>query len=273
MREETAMGWEKPLTILSLPDNAVDVWRIPIGGEDWRLETLKSLLSSEELSRADRFHFARDRHAFVVAHAALRSILARYAARDPLALDVRFGPYGKPELVGDPGGLTLRFNLSHSGSIALLGVTRKRNIGIDVEQIRSGVGIFEIAKRFFSLSEVSELEALPPTLRERAFFRTWTSKEAYIKARGEGLSFPLGDFDVQVKPDRPVALCTTRKDPHEARRWTLRDIVLDDQYVAAVAVEGEGWMMRCWQWNPQDSESRWRPAGTDGGDYRQRAVS
>src|SRR5262252_2460436 len=103
-------------------------------------------LSKDELARASRFHFERDRDRFIVARGELRRVLAGYVGLDPGSLTFRYGARGKPSVEGD----SLEFNLSHSGSIALLGLTRQRRIGIDIEEIRYLDDCGELAARFFS---------------------------------------------------------------------------------------------------------------------------
>src|SRR5262249_23128168 len=149
-----------------------------------------SLLSPEERERADRFHFARDRDRFVIAHAVLRQILALYLQSQPELIQFVQQKHGKPELAPESNPLGLTFNLSHSGEVALVAVAAHMQLGVDVELMRSDFGGEEIAERFFSRPEVEKLRLLAAHQRTRAFFQCWTRKEAYLKARGEGLSIP-----------------------------------------------------------------------------------
>jgi 4'-phosphopantetheinyl transferase len=132
--------------------------------------------------------------------------------------------------------------------VALYAVTRAREVGIDVELIRSDLKIEQIAERFFSHHEIATLRALPTELRQSAFFRCWTRKEAYIKATGKGLSLPLDQFEVSLTPGEPAALLSTQPDPNEAQRWSLRELTPAPGYAAALAVEGHGWCLACWDW-------------------------
>jgi 4'-phosphopantetheinyl transferase len=208
---------------------------------------LRGLLSEDEAARADRFHFAHDRNHFIVARGMLRVILGRYLRRPPAGLRFDYNAYGKPELRAAADGSRLRFNLSHAAGVALYCVADGRRVGVDVEYVREGAAYEEIAGHFFSERERASLAALPPEARARAFFNCWTRKEAYIKARGEGLSIPLDSFDVSLSPGEPVALLCTRDDALEASRWSLRELALGPDYVAAVAAEGAGWRLCCWR--------------------------
>jgi len=134
--------------------------------------------------------------------------------------------------------------------MALYAVAYRREVGIDLELIRHGLEEEQIADRFFSRREISTLRALPAALRRYAFFLCWTRKEAYIKARGEGLSLPLDQFDVSLIPGEPAALLRTRPDSDEALRWSLQELTPGPPgYAAALAVEGEGWSLALWQWS------------------------
>jgi len=127
-------------------------------------------------------------------------------------------------------------------------VAAGREVGVDVESVRGDVACAEIAASFFSRREVAALLALPDEARTLAFFTCWTRKEAYIKPRGAGLSLPLDAFDVSLAPGELAALLRTRDDEREAARWSLRELRPGPGYVAAVAAEGGGWRLRCWQW-------------------------
>jgi len=216
------------------------------------IQRLQSTLSTDECQRAERFYFQRDRRRFTVARGVLRSILSQYLGLAPQQLRFCYGPHGKPALVSTSGPARLHFNVSHSHELALYAITYDRHIGVDVEHIRTDFACEAIAERFFSPPERAVLRCLPPQVKYEAFFNCWTRKEAYIKACGEGLSLPLDQFDVSLAPGVPAALLATRWAPHEAARWTLRDIVPGPGYAAALAVEGHGWRLACWQW-PQES--------------------
>ncbi len=175
-----------------------------------------AVLSADELARAARFRFARDRDAFL---------------RAP-------GPYGKPALAS---GGDLEFNLSHSGSLALCALAWKRPVGVDVEAHRDDVETLEIAELFFSEREIETLRELPEAARRHAFFLCWTRKEAYVKARGEGLSVPLGGFDVTCVPGEPARLTGLGDAAEEVARWSIADLDVGPGYSAAVAAIGAGW--------------------------------
>lgn len=227
----------------------VHVWRASLAQPAVKIEALQEVLSGDERERAYRFHFEKDRSNYIVARGALRLILGRYLRLPPEQLRFDYNSYGKPDLHADLGERLLRFNLSHAGSLALYAITSGREVGVDIELLRDDVASVALAEHFFSPREVKTLRALPPEVQTRAFFNCWTRKEAYIKARGAGLSLPLEKFDVSLSPCEPAALLSTRDDEQEASRWLLRELTPDPDYVAAVAVEGSGWQLRCWQWS------------------------
>jgi 4'-phosphopantetheinyl transferase len=178
----------------------------------------------------------------------LRAILGRTLNRAPESLSFCYGSHGKPALAGESDGATIRFNVSHSHGIALYAVTRGRELGVDLEHIRFDLEVAEIAERFFSRREIAMLRTLPTELQCQAFFHCWTRKEAYIKARGEGLSLPLDQFDVSLIPGEPAALLGTQPDPSEASRWSVQELFPAPGYAAALAVRAHGLRLTCWQW-------------------------
>ncbi len=219
----------------------VHLWSTSLDRSPAEVARMRQTLSPDELERADRFRFEKDRTAFVSARATLRRILAGYLSIDPASLQFGYGAHGKPFIEGEPDGLT--FNVSHSHALAVYAVGRNRKIGVDVEHIRPDYAGEDIARRFFAPGEVDRLLALAPEQRAVGFFLCWTRKEAYIKARGEGLSHPLARFEVSLTPGQPAALLETLDDPDEAARWDLRDVETPEGYVAAVAVEGKDWRL------------------------------
>jgi 4'-phosphopantetheinyl transferase len=226
----------------------VHIWRSSLDLPLWRVNALKQVLAPDERERADRFVRAEDRTRFIGGRGVLRTILGRYLGLDPRQLRFCYNPFGKPALEAAAGGELLRFNVSHSGDIALYAVTSGREIGIDIERIRPDVGTEDIAERFFSRQEIATLRGLPAPCRLEAFFACWTRKEAYLKARGNGLSLPLDGFDVSLAPGHAAALLGVHDDAAEATRWSLRALFPGPDHVAALAVEGHGWRLRCWQW-------------------------
>lgn len=235
---------ERPL----LREGEVHVWRASLEPGAQTLRRLRELLSADERQRADRFHFQRDREHFVAARGGLREILGRYTGAPPQSLRFSYDSYGKPSLSVEAGVAPPRFNVSHSGGLALYAVTDGRDVGVDIERVREDFAGLDIAERFFSPDEVATLSALPIGERAAAFFDCWTRKEAYIKARGLGLSHPLHLFTVSLAPGHPAALLRTDDDPQEAARWSLVELFPGEGYRAALALEGEVSSLRCWRW-------------------------
>ena len=138
--------------------------------------------------------------------------------------------------------------MSHSADMAIYAISRNRKVGIDIEKIVDDFPCEDIAEKFFSPMENKELLKIEPgNLRELAFFTTWTRKEAYIKARGEGLSMPLDQFDVSVSPHKPANLIANRRDTEEVKRWTLMDLKTNPGFVSTLAAEGSDLRISYWE--------------------------
>jgi 4'-phosphopantetheinyl transferase len=231
---------------LPLPENEVHLWRLDletIGADEFRWQ---QVLSSDELTRAAKFHFSRDRQRFVAARAWLRTILAGYLRTDPRSVSFAYSKKEKPSLGPSFENCDVTFNVSHSGGIALLAFARGREIGVDVEQLNRNSDFEGISRRFFSTREQSQLAALPAEAKVEGFFRCWTRKEAYIKATGDGLSLPLDQFDVSIEPGESNALLATRPDDLEVGRWLLREVPSGPGHIAALCVRGQDWKLRDW---------------------------
>lgn len=225
----------------SLLADEVHVWRLDL---ERPAESFVELLQPDEVARANRFYFEKDRKHFVVARAFLRLLLGWYLNTDPKRLQFAYGAWGKPSLNGQFRESRLRFNMSHSHGVALYGITERREIGVDVEQVRADFASDDIARHFFSPLEVGVLCALPEDDRVAAFFRCWTRKEAYIKATGRGMSQALDGFDVTLGSGNDVALLRTEDGSHE--RWRLLDVAVGAGYAGALAVEKPVGNIRYW---------------------------
>ncbi len=246
--------WNVPPDDITLRGNEVHIWRASLNLPVSMVQDLKPILSAEEVTRAERFYFERDRHRHIIAHALLRILLGRYLGIETGQIRFSFNAYGKPFLDLDLGQdlssreTTLHFNLSHSHELALYAFTYARQVGIDVEHMRSNIDYLSLAEHYFSPRENAMLQELPEALRYEGFFNCWTRKEAYIKARGKGLSLPLDLFDVSLKPGEPAALLGSREDPPQTAYWSLRELAPGAGYAGALAVEGHDWDVCCWHY-------------------------
>ena len=226
------------------PDE-VHVWRASLELPAATLEFLKATLSPGEQARGERRRLEKARRQYIASQGVLRDILGRYLGQGPGDVHFEYGEAGKPELAG---GHELRFNLTHSHEMALCAVARGREVGVDVEFIRPRPLLEQVARRFFADGEVRLLLALPESERVEAFYRCWTRKEAYMKAKGLGLRLPLGSFEVSLRAGEPAALLWVRDDPGELSRWSMASLDPGAGYIGAVVVQGSGWNLRLWEW-------------------------
>ena len=223
----------------------MDLWRLRLNPPEQKRELLRPILNAEEITRADRFHFERDRRRFIAARAQLRLILGKYLAQDPQAITFSYGERGKPHVAE-----SVEFNISHSEELAIVAVAHERNLGVDVEAIRTMEDIEGISRRFFSARENVALFNIPVDEQSEAFFRCWTLKEAYIKAIGDGLAYPTESFDVSFGRGERAELLRVEGKPDEASRWKLLQFSPAPNFIGAVAVEGHDWELRQFDYEP-----------------------
>jgi 4'-phosphopantetheinyl transferase len=245
---EDDKSWLSPPATLHLEENEIHVWRVSLGQAEHVISQLWPILAADEQSKAERFRFPLDRAHYIVARGSLRGILSRYLLLEPREMRFSYNSYGKPAL--DPAfhSEILHFNLSHAQGLALYAFASSRQVGIDIEGLRTDFPWAEVAERFFSPQEHRALHALPADMRYQAFFNCWTRKEAYLKARGDGLGHPLDRFSVSLRPGEPAELLYSEV-PGEAARWSLQELWPGPGYVAALAFEGHSWHVTCRQWN------------------------
>jgi 4'-phosphopantetheinyl transferase len=232
-----------------LPLDEVHVWRTTLDLAASDIARLRQMLSVDERERADRFHFDADRRRSVIGRGYLRLLLGRILNLPPSELQFEYDEFGKPGLMPrlEP---SLEFNVSHSGDLILIAIAIGRAVGVDVEKIRTDLDPVYVAAHFFSTSECKILASLGGDDQYDAFFACWTRKEAYLKARGIGLSLPLDQFDVSFLPIEAPRLLATRPDPAEAGRWKLQALEVASDHAAALAAAGMDWRPKCWNWPP-----------------------
>lgn len=221
------------------------VWAFMLSESDAIVEAWRRVLSDDEKLRADRFVRRRDRTRWIVAHGVLRHVLGRYCGIDPRAIAFVHGAAGKPSLsqVGTQRALTT-FNLAHSHDRALLAVSRDREIGVDLEQMRDDFDPLPIAREFFFGAELAAIQAAPPDLRRDAFFRHWTAKEAILKAHGAGLSLALDSFCVTFESGGSIARVQSRAPAALDPTLLVRMLPLPAGWHGAVAASGEDWTLQ-----------------------------
>jgi 4'-phosphopantetheinyl transferase len=197
-------------------------------------------LSKDEQARAGKFKFDTDRRLFIVTHAALRSICASYLQTVPRSVEFAEGPYGKPKLASDSRS-GLRFNLSHSGELALIATALQREIGVDVESVRD-FDFDQVAERFFTAREVATLRSLPKPQQRSAFYKCWTSKEAFLKAKGTGLSGELDEVEITSTDGDDIRISSF------VPGWSLAELPAGEGYIAALVSQGAPVRVRLYRW-------------------------
>jgi 4'-phosphopantetheinyl transferase len=210
----------------------IHVWSLPIDEEDTVVAPFEKLLRADEIERADAFRLDRLRHSFVLVRGVLRILLANYLRVSPAGIQLVYGAKGKPALSAPAN---VRFNVSHSGGLAVFAFAQGCELGIDVERIREVPDMQSIARHSFCPEEAVELMSLDANERERAFFLCWTRKEAYLKAVGDGLSAPLDSFRVTLQPGHAARFIHINHDMGAAEAWTLDDLRLAPDYAAGLA--------------------------------------
>jgi 4'-phosphopantetheinyl transferase len=213
----------------------VHVWAAALDVPCDRRHRLAATLSPEERQRAARFGSSELRRRWTAGRGLLREILCHYLAVEPAELRFGHNAHGKPMLAGEAQRL-IAFNLARSGGLGVYALTSSHAVGVDLEEVREFPEMRAMAGNTFSRSERAALEAVSREDYLAAFYRCWTRKEAFLKARGTGLLAPLDSFDVEVVPDRPAALLRVSGDAAAPGQWTLLNLEPALGYLGALAV-------------------------------------
>ena len=238
-------SWPMPPAEIDLPAGEVHLWSARLDPPEDLLRQYAGVLSEDERCRAERFRVGSLRNHYIAGRGTLRMLLARYLQTDPASFSLSYQAHGKPELGPPWKACGVEFNVSHSHELAVYAFTRGREIGVDVEWIRPMPNAAELLNRFFSPEEVQQWRQMPAERQLPAFFQGWTRKEAWLKAVGSGLSFPLNQFCVTL--DDPARVLSIRGDADEATQWWLESCEPCDGYVATVAMRGHAGAVRKWR--------------------------
>lgn len=220
---------------LYLDLNEVHIWHLNVRDHLDRLSDYEALLDKEEKKKAHRFRFDKDYNCSIIARGVLRTLLGSYLQLPPGEIAFTYGACGKPEIDADN---SIKFNISHASGAIVLGFVQNYEIGVDVEFIDEKIDPMQISKYFFSEEEIAALYSEPDDKIIEAFYNCWTRKEAFIKAVGDGLSFPLDQFVVSLKPGLKAQLLETKWDQGEKNKWKLNSFNIGEQYAGAVMIKG-----------------------------------
>lgn len=226
---------------LQLALHEIHLWKCCLQASEHRCYQERALLSEDERLKARRFHFAKHRRRYIIARSGLRRILGYYFSMQPGQLIFSYSPHGKPSIAYPENTNAIQFNVAHSGEIALYGFSRQYDLGIDVETI-SDRPTGELAMRFFAPEESAQLMQLPQDQRKKSFYDVWTQKEAFVKALGLGLSYPLTNFEVKVSGG--AGLIKVIDD--EPAQWHLQKIAVAENYCAHFATRQPIKCVRYW---------------------------
>jgi 4'-phosphopantetheinyl transferase len=228
------IDWQNTASAPQLQQGEVQLCLVPLALDPAALQRSRSLLSTDEIARADRYQFDLPRRNFTACRAALRTLLAGHLSLSPRELVFKYGEHGKPALAGNDA---VQFNVSHSQDYGLIAIAAGAPLGVDIECTRAMPDMDGMVEVNFSPAEAASYFALRATERLGAFFDGWTRKEAFVKAMGAGLGFPLKDFDVELRPGQPAALLGLRNQLEAISTWSIWGFEPVEGYRAAVALQ------------------------------------
>jgi len=215
--------------------NNVHIWNVEANFTENQIESFIDFLSFDEKKRASKFKFPKDRQVFVVARGMLRYLSGFYLKEHPKTIEFKYSEYGRPSFLQD---FRINFNVSHSGNRIIIGFSKEQIIGVDIEKIKSDFAPLDLAKNFFSTEEVKALSQTKEPEMFQAFYRCWTRKESFIKAVGEGLSYPLDSFAVTMDDDHKARFLKIDNTKDSKKDWRLHSFVPAEGYIAAITTDG-----------------------------------
>ena len=219
---------------LNLRENLIHLWYIPLDKVFFSSE-LGLVLAKEELQKAQNFYFENLRVNYIIKRNALRWILSKYCNVAPQDIVIQYTGDQKPFIATNI--VNIQFNMSDSHKMAVVAVTQNCCIGLDIEFVVPITNIYSIVQHFFSEKEFNKFAKLQTKQQLEAFYTLWTRKEAFVKAIGTGLAFPLNKFSVNFLPDEPLELIEITDSLEQVSNWTLQAFNFDylhDPYIIAI---------------------------------------
>jgi len=217
---------------LIINQNEIHIFRTSTDLNENELNSFRKNLSDDENTKAERYKFNYLKNNYTACRGFLREILSGYTGINPSDIKFSYSEFGKPFLKDS----NIRFNVSHSGNTGIIAVNLENELGIDIELVREVPDLISLSARFFSKSEITELNKTDSGKLTDSFFYCWTRKEAFVKAVGTGLQYPLNSFSVSVTGDADPEITEIANDFTEARKWKLYNLPAAHNYISSLAV-------------------------------------
>ena len=249
----STQDWQVPTKGLALEKGEIHVWRGIVDIPSADLQVYWKTLKADERERAQRFRFPQHRTRFISARGMLRKLLGYYLSLAPQNIKLGIGLQGKP-FVQSQSPHQLYFNVSHSQKLVLMAFSTSSEVGIDVEGPQSHLDHQAIAKRIMNEQEASWFHSLPESKQKSAFFTCWTRKEAFVKAHGKGLTFPLRDITVSFLPEQPASIMKVENPELSSLNWSIYSIYARPKYTGALVVADKPQSIKYWdyeEWKPR----------------------
>ncbi|MBM1106812.1 4'-phosphopantetheinyl transferase superfamily protein [Aurantibacter crassamenti] len=221
---------------LSISQGHIHIWSISAIDDIHKLNEISKILSKDELLKASKFRFNKDRSVYITARFLLRKLIGSYLGIAPKEIVFEYSEFGKPSYLKN---VDLDFNVSHSGNRIIIGFSKEYNLGVDIERIKKDFDPLELAENVFSDDEIRALSATNDSEKFQAFYRGWTRKESFIKAVGEGLSYPLKSFTVTIDDDENASFITINSTQESQQNWQLHSFIPAKDFIAAITTNGK----------------------------------
>jgi 4'-phosphopantetheinyl transferase len=219
-----------------IEDYQVHIWQTNLKTLSIYSKDILNTLSPDEIKRADNLRFTRDREHFIVRRYLLRLILSKYCNCQPREIMFRYNSFKKP-FICIPEFKEIKFNMSYSNDLMLVGLSRQKDIGIDIEKVREMRDLENIAVENFSLQELKYRDSKLD--KTNTFFKIWTRKEAFIKAKGKGIYQPLKSFCIDINSSGSYEHLVIFNHPFESKRWRTSELNTSDSYIASMAIKSD----------------------------------
>ena len=193
------------------------------------------LLSDAEMERANKYRIEKERDRFIISRGLLRKLIGQYVSMNPKEIIFDYGVNGKPFLKNND----VQFNMAHAEDAVLFGFTRHFDIGVDLEYLDRQVNFLKMSSFIFSSNELEVFNNQPKEDKKEAFINCWTRKEAFLKAKGAGLTFPIDQLEVSFVKNEKAELRATKWALNEKEQWSLEGFTLAENFRIAVAVNGK----------------------------------
>ena len=232
-----------------LDENEIHIWNYTLKPDKKLAEFYFDNLTEEEKDKAEKIIIKEVKYRNILSRVITKKILANYLDKKLNRIHYCYNRFGKPGLSSEINPMNLNFNISHSGDLGIIAISKNNPVGIDIEQILELNDLDNLMDLIFTESEIKQIDLLDHFDKTKMFYKIWTAKEAFVKAIGQGLSFPVKNIELEINHLENISIKYIKKFPDSLNDWQLLSFVPEENYISTLAVNINNVKTKNFKWS------------------------